>query len=97
MPPLASEPRQILIILNLAKRKALYTLITEIIRWMRFQLELHDAGPNAGDGVVGGSSDGRPALASHRLTTPDQELISLRNAALAYFDTWKRDVLGRLK
>ncbi|KAM7224436.1 Protein of unknown function (DUF726) domain containing protein [Rhypophila decipiens] len=40
MAPLATEPRQILIVLNLAKRKALYTLVTEIIQYMRSQLRL---------------------------------------------------------
>ena len=37
MAPLASEPRQLLLVLNPAKRKALYNLVAEITQWMRSQ------------------------------------------------------------
>lgn len=37
MAPLASEPRHLLLVLNPAKRKALYNLIAEITQWMRQQ------------------------------------------------------------
>ncbi|KAK1782702.1 LOW QUALITY PROTEIN: hypothetical protein QBC45DRAFT_448105 [Copromyces sp. CBS 386.78] len=40
MAPLASEPRQVRVVLNLPKRKALYTLVVEITDWMRSQLIL---------------------------------------------------------
>ncbi|KAK3951787.1 hypothetical protein QBC32DRAFT_324953 [Pseudoneurospora amorphoporcata] len=40
MAPLASEPRQMRVVLNLPKRKALYTLVVEITDWMRSQLIL---------------------------------------------------------
>lgn len=40
MAPLASEPRQVRVVLNLPKRKALYTLVIEITDWMRSQLIL---------------------------------------------------------
>lgn len=40
MAPLASDPQQVLLVLNLAKRKALYQVIDDITRWMRSQVEL---------------------------------------------------------
>ncbi|KAK3904740.1 hypothetical protein C8A05DRAFT_13412 [Staphylotrichum tortipilum] len=43
MAPLASEPRQVLAVLNLARRKALYTLLIEITAYMRSQLEFRDS------------------------------------------------------
>ncbi|EAA35356.1 DUF726-domain-containing protein [Neurospora crassa] len=38
MAPLASEPRQVRVVLDLPKRKALYTLVVETTDWMRSQL-----------------------------------------------------------
>jgi hypothetical protein len=43
MAPLATEPRQVLAVLNLARRKALYTLLIEITAFMRSQLEFRDS------------------------------------------------------
>ncbi|KAK3354649.1 hypothetical protein B0H65DRAFT_413817 [Neurospora tetraspora] len=40
MAPIASEPRQVRVVLDLPKRKALYTLVVEITDWMRSQLIL---------------------------------------------------------
>lgn len=40
MAPLTSDPRQLLVVFNGARRKALYTLIDEIAAYMRAQLEL---------------------------------------------------------
>ncbi|KAK0734313.1 hypothetical protein B0T26DRAFT_670631 [Lasiosphaeria miniovina] len=110
MAPLASEPRQLLVVLNLAKRKALYTLVVEITAWMRSQLELRqpsDADAEAEAGVaplfvspaLAPDEDGRPVDVSvlQRKTPPSPELVRLRNAALAHFDAWRRDVLGKLK
>ncbi|KAI7781894.1 YSIRK family gram-positive signal peptide [Diaporthe eres] len=42
MAPLSSEPRQVLVVLNPVRRRALYQLVTEITAYMRSQLELHD-------------------------------------------------------
>lgn len=40
MAPLAADPRQLLVVLNPARRRALYTLVDEITRYMRSQLVL---------------------------------------------------------
>ncbi|KAK7736117.1 hypothetical protein SLS63_003638 [Diaporthe eres] len=42
MAPLTSEPRQVLVVLNPVRRRALYQLVTEITAYMRSQLELHN-------------------------------------------------------
>ncbi|KAL2199042.1 hypothetical protein P885DRAFT_31132 [Corynascus similis CBS 632.67] len=56
MAPLASEPRQVLAVLNPARRKALYTLLVEITAFMRSQLEFDDP--------AGGWSRGQGAAAA---------------------------------
>lgn len=47
MAPLASEPRHLLLVLNPAKRKALYNLIAEITQYMRSQRQDSPASTNA--------------------------------------------------
>lgn len=42
MAPSSSEPRQLLVVLNPVRRRALYQLVTEITAYMRSQLEIHD-------------------------------------------------------
>ncbi|KAK1830386.1 hypothetical protein QBC39DRAFT_411613 [Podospora conica] len=74
MAPLASEPRHLLLVLNPAKRKALYDLITEITQRMRSTLQPKDFAQNS-----------------------DPDLTILRNATIKHFDTWKKDVLTKLK
>ncbi|KAK3500843.1 hypothetical protein B0T13DRAFT_502276 [Neurospora crassa] len=46
MAPLASEPRQVRVVLDLPKRKALYTLVVETTDWMRSQLILKNPNQN---------------------------------------------------
>ncbi|KAK0657129.1 hypothetical protein B0T16DRAFT_52614 [Cercophora newfieldiana] len=79
MAPMAKDPRQVLLVLNIAKRKALYTLIEEIMRWMRSQIDLR--------------SDGQVQPPYPANTT----LVTIRRDALAHFDTWRREVLAKLK
>ncbi|KAK4191811.1 hypothetical protein QBC35DRAFT_448006 [Podospora australis] len=110
MAPLATDPRQILTVLNLAKRRALYTLLIEITAWMRSQLEFSEPGPAAsssGDAPLlidpnapGGSSiieqPSTPGTTSSS-QQPSPELIRLRAAALEHFDVWRKDALTKLK
>jgi len=83
MAPLAKDPRQVLLVLNLAKRKALYTLLDEITRWMRSQIEFR---ANEEDGMVEQSPP-----------SPNPVLVNTRRSALAHLDAWRRDVLAKLK
>ncbi|SPO02271.1 uncharacterized protein DNG_04944 [Cephalotrichum gorgonifer] len=71
MPPSATDPRQLLVVLNPARRKALFTLSSDVVSHMRDQLELEsgDAEPGAdawsdddtlyeGEGGAGGGGGG---------------------------------------
>ncbi|KAK3935933.1 hypothetical protein QBC46DRAFT_420992 [Diplogelasinospora grovesii] len=108
MAPLASDPRQLLVVLNLAKRKALYKLVCEVTGWMRSQLELKE--DNGGAAPLFHSSQSRndspednpPSISQQQQYTPPPvpvtpELIRLRQAALAHFDEWRKEVLTKLK
>ncbi|KAK3694641.1 hypothetical protein B0T22DRAFT_477379 [Podospora appendiculata] len=117
MAPLASEPRQILTVLNLAKRKALYTLVAETLEWQRAQLVLKISDSDAplfaaAAAMSDDDIDMDDLKISHktaaprsqqnqqhqqRTSSPRPELLRLRNAALAHFDAWRRDVLAKLK
>lgn len=46
MTPSSSEPQQILVVLNPARRKAFYQLVSEITAYMRTQLDLHQMRPD---------------------------------------------------
>jgi len=83
MAPLANDPRQVLLVLNIAKRKALCSLIEDITRWMRSTIELR--------------VDDEDVATRQPRSSSDQEFVRLRSAALAHFDAWRRDVLGKLK
>lgn len=48
MAPLSSEPRQLLVVLNPVRRRALYQLVTEVTAYMRSQLELSDRDDSQG-------------------------------------------------
>ncbi|KAK0747933.1 hypothetical protein B0T21DRAFT_302097 [Apiosordaria backusii] len=112
MAPLANEPRQVLHILNHAKRRALYGLLIEITAFMRSQLELQDPpavtlsnsppplriDPNAqGSSII----DEQPTLFQvdnrHYVTQPNQELAQINAALLQHFDKWRGETLTKLK
>jgi hypothetical protein len=101
MAPLASEPRQVLTVLNLARRKALYTLLVEITAFMRSQLEFHDlARNNAGAAplLIDPSAENSIIIpAAQDATPPSPALVRLRAAAIEHFDAWRKDVLVKLK
>lgn len=121
MAPASTEPRQLLVVLNLARRKALYQLVIEITAYMRSQLQLPReprGAPAGSDGLADQEPEG-PQLrvatdsaatsavpvgavadapsVSQRHTRPSAELIALRKAALAHFDSWRKHFLGQLK
>lgn len=110
MAPLATDPRHLLVVLNPARRKALYTLMADITSHMQSQLNLPElASPTPSSSVrTGGaplfypsrhesdsSLTGEPnAPASSR---PAPDLIRLRAAALSQFQSWRRSILSTLE
>ncbi|ORY57210.1 uncharacterized protein BCR38DRAFT_449920 [Pseudomassariella vexata] len=128
MPPLAQEPRHLLVVLNAPRRKALYNLVLQITAYMRTLLELHDSPessppPFPSRTSSATSSQLSPPSYSERdaplfvprsnsvaeadeSPAPPQPprrvplslaLIRLRKAALLHFDSWRAEVLGKLK
>lgn len=104
MAPLASEPRQVLTVLNLARRKALYTLLVEITAWMRSQLEFHEPAENVGGAaplLIDPSAENSivvpPSSAAPDSAVPTPALVRLRAAAIEHFDAWRKDALAKLK
>ncbi|KAF3023486.1 hypothetical protein E8E14_004629 [Neopestalotiopsis sp. 37M] len=130
MAPLSSDPRQILVALNVARRKALYGLVTEITAYMRHQIELPDKDPEDVPPPLptrkssSGNTNTPPAASRTNSgvdapspvpradsaegirrqheeemarAPPPPELIRLRKAALRHFDSWRHEVLGKLK
>ena len=118
MAPLAAEPGQLLVVLNMARRKALYQLVNDITASMRSQLERPGSQDQGQDsttrgGAGRGSSNQIPSFptkapphsdareADTRTNQPppstSQDLIRLRQAALAHFDDWRKDTLNKLR
>ncbi|KAK8075168.1 hypothetical protein PG997_009831 [Apiospora hydei] len=148
MAPLSTEPRQLLVVLNGARRKAFYALVVETTAYMRSQLELPqssnsspDESParNSAAAAAGNArplsssssrrqqqqqanSDATPLFATRSSDAdssssilqqdennsrsssqqqsrapPSPALIRLRRAALAHFDSWRAEVLAKLK
>ncbi|KXX83281.1 Transmembrane and coiled-coil domain-containing protein 4 [Madurella mycetomatis] len=104
MAPLASEPRQVLTVLNLARRKALYTLLVEITAWMRSQLEFREPAESFGGAaplLIDPSAENSivvpPSSAAPDSAVPSPALVRLRAAAIEHFDAWRKDVLAKLK
>ncbi|KAI1855618.1 hypothetical protein JX266_000483 [Neoarthrinium moseri] len=123
MAPLSTDPRLILVTLNVARRKALYGLIAEIVAYMRTQLEISQSpddsppplpsrnpsessgtgdaplfsprseGPGTPQSPTGQQQQQQPLGPS----PPPLALIKLRKAALKHFDSWRDEVLGKLK
>ncbi|GAB1310211.1 YSIRK family gram-positive signal peptide [Madurella fahalii] len=104
MAPLAREPRQVLTVLNLARRKALYTLLVEITAWMRSQLEFRESAESS-DGalplLIDPSAENSivvpPPSAAPESAVASPALVRLRAAAIEHFDAWRKDVLAKLK
>jgi hypothetical protein len=68
MAPLSSEPRQVLVVLNPTRRRALYQLVREITAYMRSQLELH--GDKEDDGqTVKEATTRPPSHSAHAIHT----------------------------
>ncbi|KAI1747188.1 DUF726-domain-containing protein [Xylaria castorea] len=113
MAPLTNEPDAIRVVLNMARRKAFYGLISEITAYMRSQLELRDPKGHSGagdpnllpssttntDGIASPSGSHREASweDSARPRSYSPALVRLRRAALRHFDAWRTETQRRLK
>ncbi len=112
MAPLATEPRQVLAVLNLARRKALYTLLIEITAYMRSQLEFRDSpadspassstaplfvDPSA-DSLIGPTgTSGSTSISASDSAPPNPALVRIRAAAIEHFDAWRKDAIDQFK
>ncbi|KAI1734963.1 DUF726-domain-containing protein [Xylaria scruposa] len=109
MAPLTNEPDAIRVVLNMARRKAFYNLVSEITAYMRSQLELRDleghpvvkdpsSMPDA-DGMASPSGshleENWGGSAGPRSYSPG--LVRLRRAALRHFDAWRTETHRKLK
>ncbi|KAF9875776.1 YSIRK family gram-positive signal peptide [Colletotrichum karsti] len=113
MAPLAADPRQLMVILNPARRRVFYTLLYDITGYMRTQLELKDgkynvtsaagpqdrpAGPLFVPDAAGHGGRSSPSHPDHGGSgVHSNELIALRRAALKHFDEWRRELLDKVK
>ena len=111
MPPSAQDPRQLLVVLNPARRKALYNLSTEVVAHMRAQLELEggdDAEPETddwsdddtlyeGEGRAGDRAPRAPPRPGRTPPPPGPKLVGLRRDAIDFLNNWAASFLKSLK
>ncbi|OIW26009.1 DUF726-domain-containing protein [Coniochaeta ligniaria NRRL 30616] len=110
MAPLTSDPQLLLVVLNPARRKALYTLTAEITSYMQSQLKLPDPTPSPSSSRTGEAPlfhpSSRQTSSPSTPTTPDPslspsqpspDLLRLRAAALSHFNSWRRTTLSKLE
>ncbi|KAL2125234.1 hypothetical protein VTJ04DRAFT_1599 [Mycothermus thermophilus] len=102
MAPLATDPRQILAVLNPARRRALYTLLVDITSRMRSRLDFRDepdTSPAAQPSLRIDPSRENSIVITEPLNTnqPEPSIVNLRFTALAHFDDWRKEVLAKLK
>ncbi|KAI0551702.1 hypothetical protein F4679DRAFT_537677 [Xylaria curta] len=103
MAPLTNEPDAIRVVLNMARRKAFYNLVSEITAYMRSQLELRDLEgqqqhPGAKDPPS--TTEASPSGEENRgdnARSYSPALVRLRRSALRHFDTWRTETHRKLK
>ncbi|EEY17754.1 transmembrane and coiled-coil domain-containing protein [Verticillium alfalfae VaMs.102] len=96
MAPLAADPRQILVVLDDTRRREFYTLIEDIMRLMRSEID-----PTGNDRHDGGW----PSVAQWEQQQKQRklagrhasELSSIRQDALEHFGDWRQGILKKLK
>jgi hypothetical protein len=105
MAPNASDPKDLKLVLNPAKRKALSLLLGTIISHMRFKIEQSfNPSPDAEiapprDQPQDPEEEARQRRLEARLERPlsTPKLQELKKAALFYFDTWSNEVHQQFK
>ncbi|KAH7155427.1 hypothetical protein B0J13DRAFT_469438 [Dactylonectria estremocensis] len=105
MAPLCADPRQIVISLNPARRKALYKLVHEITSYMIAQLETpeNELGPVAlgtprddGEGSKTNDDEFRNREQQVRNRAPHQAQ-KIQKAAMKHMSDWKRELMPKLE
>ncbi|KAF7546223.1 hypothetical protein G7Z17_g8591 [Cylindrodendrum hubeiense] len=105
MAPLCSDPRQIVISLNPARRKALYKLVNEITQYMIAQLETPDneLGPVAlgtprdeGEGSKANDDESRQREQQIR-NRASKQAQQVQKAAIKHMTEWKRELMPKLE
>ncbi|KAL5615006.1 hypothetical protein BROUX41_005071 [Berkeleyomyces rouxiae] len=108
MAPLATDPQQLLVVLNSNRRRVLLTLVHDIVSHMKLQLILdqddcakfenwgnnNTADDSDHDSVTSSQSKTRRLLSSE---APGRGLMSLREAAHIQFDEWSHGFLEKLR
>ncbi|KAH7156238.1 hypothetical protein EDB81DRAFT_381887 [Dactylonectria macrodidyma] len=105
MAPLCADPRQIVISLNPARRKALYKLVHEITSYMIAQLETpeDELGPVAlgtprddGEGFKTNDDESQSRERQVQNRPPDQAQ-KIQKAAMKHMSEWKRELMPKLE
>ncbi|RXG43509.1 hypothetical protein VDGE_01091 [Verticillium dahliae] len=96
MAPLAADPRQILVVLDDTRRREFYTLIEDIMKLMRSEIDPH--GDDRHDGGWPSVAQWEQQQKQRKLAGRDaSELSSIRQDALEHFGDWRRGILKKLK
>ncbi|KAJ3525262.1 hypothetical protein NM208_g11718 [Fusarium decemcellulare] len=103
MAPTCSDPRQIVITLNPARRQALLSLVNEITSFMSSQLEARDdelgpvlSTPRDESGPSTPRDDG-PEKRMQQPVKASGQALRIQKAALKHMDEWKREFMPKLE
>ncbi|KAF5024175.1 hypothetical protein F66182_3764 [Fusarium sp. NRRL 66182] len=112
MAPTCSDPRQIVISLNPARRQALLKLVDEITFYMSSQLEIPDvelgpvastprneSGPSTPKDVGGSSTpkNDDPNKPAQQPNKPSAEALRIQKAAIKHLEGWKKEFMPKLE
>ncbi|KAM0278849.1 hypothetical protein ACHAQH_004925 [Verticillium albo-atrum] len=97
MAPLAADPRQILVVLDDARRREFYALIEDITALMRFQLEFNTDDKKQDEAAISDSQSDQQKKLQKRSGPPQSELSSIRADALKHFDEWRKEIFKKLR
>ncbi|KAI5467279.1 hypothetical protein BGZ63DRAFT_418996 [Mariannaea sp. PMI_226] len=108
MAPLCSDPRQIVVSLNPARRKALYKLVHEIAEYMISQLETPEdelgpvspgtPGTTGDDATSNRTNDSEAAKREQqqRRGQASKQAERIQKAAMEHLSSWKKEIMPKL-
>jgi MFS family permease len=104
MPPTASDPKELRLLMNPARRKAFTLLIGSMVAHMRKSIEYSFDGPSSTSNLPPHASpnpprEPSPSASEARLDSslPTQKMNALKRDALRYFDRWSDQVRVELR